>query len=455
MEPKPHRGPSQLRPVRDGIHNNDEDAAVTGLSGTTSVVTPDPKSLPRLFPSGGMTSLTEHLAWYGPLPSRSSDLIRDVEAAGLRGRGGAGFPTAIKMAAVAGRRGRAVVVANGTEGEPASSKDKTLLGSAPHLVLDGATLAAEAVGARSIIVCVERTQVASLTILTRAIEDRKRAGLDRVEITIEGAPDRYVAGEESALVHWLNGGEAKPTFVPPRPFEKGVGGRPTLVDNVETLAHVGLIGRYGSSWFRSLGTAEDPGTTLLTLSGAVARPGVYEVPGGSSLVSVLEGAGAVTDSLQAVLIGGYFGTWLPRSQLQEVDLGATSLRGAGSSLGCGMVFALSTDACGLEESARVARWLAGENAGQCGPCVFGLDSLAATLEGMVVGGWDAHASSERVQSLLHQIAGRGACKHPDGAVRFVQSTLRVFAAEIARHAEHGRCGRSAGHLPTPTPGAWR
>jgi len=415
---------------------------------------PGAGGLPRLFPAGGTPHLAAHLAWYGDLPVRGTGLISDVEAAGLRGRGGAGFPTAVKLAAVADRR-RSVVVANGTEGEPASDKDKTLLSVTPHLVLDGATLAAEAVGARSIIVCVERKQVETAAILAAAVEERRTAGLERVPIRLELAPDRYVAGEESALVHWLNGGEAKPTFVPPRPFEKGVGGRPTLVDNVETLAHIGLIGRYGAPWFRSLGTADDPGSTLLTVSGAVAHPGVYEVSAGSTLTAVLDGAGANAAELQAVLIGGYFGTWVPPAQVAALDIGARSLRGAGASLGCGVVFALPNEACGLEESARVTRWLAGENAGQCGPCVYGLDALASAMEAMVAGGWDARTSSERVQSLLEQISGRGACKHPDGAVRFVQSSLRVFAAEIAHHAQHGPCGGAVGYLPTPAPGAWR
>ena len=437
-------------------------AAPSAATPPTAGAIPDGARLPRLFPADDTRTLPAHRARYGPLPNRGSGLIDDVEQAGLRGRGGAGFPTAVKLAAVAGRRRRSVVVANGTEGEPASTKDQTLLTLAPHLVLDGATLAAEAVGARTIIVAIERSRVDTLAVVTEAIAERRAAGIERVEVRLEAAPDRYVAGEESALVHWLNGGEAKPLFVPPRPFERGVGGRPTLVDNVETLAHLGLIGRYGASWFRSLGTAADPGSTLLTVSGAVARPGVYEVAGGSSLAAVLDGAGAVAGQVPAVLIGGYFGTWVPGAAIGEITIGAESLRRAGSSLGCGVVFALPEDACGLHESARVARWLAGENAGQCGPCVYGLDALAGVMEAMVVGGpalgsmsSGSRTAAERVQQLTDEIAGRGACKHPDGAVRFVQSSLAVFAAEVARHAEHGPCGAAVGHLPTPMPGAWR
>ncbi len=415
----------------------------------------DPGALTRLFPSSTGLTLDEHLAHYGPLPRGGAAVIDAVELAGLRGRGGAGFPTAVKLRAVAGRRRRSIVVANGTEGEPASGKDKALLVHAPHLVLDGATVAAETVGAREIVLCVERNRPSTLAAVTAAVADRRARGVERVPVRVEVAPDRYVAGEESALIHWLNGGEAKPTLVPPRPFEKGVGGRPTLVDNVETLAHLGLIARFGPAWFRAVGTDADPGTTLLTLGGAVGRPGVYEVAAGSSLRSVLESSGTDLTRIQAVLVGGYFGTWIPAAWIDHLTLGSESLRSAGASLGCGIVVALPDDACGLAESARVARWLDGENAGQCGPCVNGLGALATAMDALVEGGWGADAARRRVPELVDLIRGRGACRHPDGAVRFVQSSVQVFATEIEQHAHRGPCGAPVGLLPTPTPGAWR
>ncbi len=415
----------------------------------------EPASVRRLFPSAAGLTLDEHLTHYGPLPRGGPPVIDAVERAGLRGRGGAGFPTAVKLRAVADRRRRSIVVANGTEGEPASGKDKALLVYVPHLVIDGATVAAETVGAREIVVCVERNRPETLAAVASAVADRRRRGLERVSVRVEVAPDRYVAGEESALVNWLNGGEAKPTFVPPRPFEKGVGARPTLVDNVETLAHLGLIARFGPDWFRAVGTEADPGTTLLTLGGAVTRPGVYEVAAGSSLRVAIESAGADLSGIQALLVGGYFGTWIPVGQIDGLTLGGEDLRRAGASLGCGVVFALPNGACGLAESARVAHWLDAENAGQCGPCVNGLGALAMTVDALVQGGWGADAARHRVPVLLDLIRGRGACRHPDGAVRFVQSSVEVFAAEIAYHAQHGHCGAAVGLLPTPAPGGWR
>ena len=407
----------------------------------------------RLLPREPATRLAEHLDRLGPPPHvDGSRLIPVVERSGLRGKGGAGFPTAVKLAAVA-KRGRGVVVANGTEGEPASAKDKTLLAWAPHLVLDGAVVAAEVVGARQIVVCVDRNAGAAPAALELALEERRRARLDRIPIRLAYTPSRYLTGEESALVHWINGGEVKPTFTPPRPFERGVGGRPTLVQNVETLAHLALIARFGDAWFRSVGSAEDPGTTLVTLTG-VARPGVYEIAGGTPLTSLLGAAGTAPDQVQAVLAGGYFGTWLPATTALDARVGAASLQGAGSTLGCGAIVALPRQSCGLAETARLARWLAGENAGQCGPCVNGLPAIATAMERLVRG--DADGQGERhLRRWMGMVSGRGACRMPDGAVRLVDSALRVFAEEIVRHRRKGPCRAAALNLPVPAPEGWR
>src|SRR5207249_605571 len=204
---------------------------------------------------------------------------------GLTGRGGAGFPTAIKLRAVADSRARTVVVANGVEGEPPSAKDRFLLAQNPHLVLDGAEAAA-AVGARDVVIALAEGAAHARARMAAAIEARR--GTARARFQLVSAPDRFVAGEESALVQLLNGGPAKPTFVPPRPFERGVDGRPTLVQNVETLANIGLIARFGPAWFRELGTAAEPGTVLVTVSGAVRDPGVYEVELGMPLRQIIQ-----------------------------------------------------------------------------------------------------------------------------------------------------------------------
>ena len=410
------------------------------MSAAQALAPPRAEALPRLLagasPGGPAVSLDDHLLRYGPPPG-ARGLAGLVDAAGLRGRGGAGFPTGRKLAAVAGAGRRPIVVANGVEGEPVSSKDRTLMRHVPHLVLDGASLAAAAVGAREAIVAVGSGGRGHIDVLRAALAERRRRRVDRVSIRLEPVPQRFVAGEETALVSWLNGGPPKPTFTPPRPFERGVGRAPTLVQNVETLANVALIARYGPGWFRLLGTREEPGTALVTLGGAVAAAGVYEVPLGLPLPELLEWAGGATVPVRAFLVGGYFGTWVPAADALRCPLSDAGLASSGASLGARTIYALPERTCGLRQTARAASYLAGESAGQCGPCVHGLAAIAAALERLARPGADP-ADVRRVERWSGQVEGRGACRHPDGAVRLVRSALTVFADELERHVR-GRC----------------
>ena len=247
------------------------------------------------------------------------------------------------------------------------------------------------------------------------------------------------------LVHRLaeRGGEAKPTFTPPRPFEQGINKRPTLVNNVETLAHVALIARHGAAWFRSEGDADEPGTQLLTVSGSGAST-VLEVPTGTTVKDLLQATGHVLADTQAVLVGGYFGTWLPMSLANGVALTHRDLRASGGALGAGILFALPAGSCGLLETARVAAYLAGESAGQCGPCFNGLPAIATAVQRLAVGPWN-DASMADLDRWLDVVPRRGACHHPDGAVRFVLSALSVFADDVARH----RAGRPCAGVGMP------
>jgi NADH:ubiquinone oxidoreductase subunit F (NADH-binding) len=372
-------------------------------------------------------TFAEHLAAYGPLETAGPGLIDTLEASGLRGRGGGGFPTGAKLAAVLGVPGRPVVVVNATEGEPASSKDRALLRTSPHLVLDGAAAVAAAIGARDVIVAIGRRAKTEAALVTAAIRERR----DPVAWRVSGIVDGFVAGEETALLNGLAGGPAKPTVKPPYPYERGLGGAPTLVQNTETLAHVALIARFGAHWFRSCGTTAEPGTALVTVSGAVARPGVYEIELGTRLSALLTQAGGASEQLGAVLVGGYFGGWT-----RDREHALTSAAG----LGAGVIVAFPRAACGLREGARVARYLADESAGQCGPCVHGLDALASGLEAIARGrGPD---DRPRLARWAQDVAGRGACRHPDGAARFVQSTLATFEDEVLLHLQSGRCSGS-------------
>ncbi|WP_084210524.1 NADH-ubiquinone oxidoreductase-F iron-sulfur binding region domain-containing protein [Pseudonocardia acaciae] len=403
-----------------------------------------PRLLAGWLETGRPADLDEHRRRYGEPPRAefagrrgARRLVELVGEAGLRGRGGAGFPTARKMATVVSAttpRRRPVVVANGCEGDPTSGKDRLLLHCAPHLVLDGLALAAHAVGADQAILCVHRDSplVESLEAAIAARPD------DPADVHLVTVPRRYVASEASAVVNFLTTGDARPTSVPPLPAERGVQGRPTLVDNVETLAHLALLARNGADWFRARGTEDSPGTTLVTLDGAVVRPGVYEVDMGVSAGHLLRLAGGTTGPIQALLLGGLGGNWLPAAG--NMSLAHFDYAAAGAGLGVASLLALPLDACGLTVTATILRYLAEESAGQCGPCMFGLPALAEDLEALAAGTADADIP-DRLRRRLGIIPGRGACAHPDGAVRLAASTLRVFTDDIAEHLHRRPCGR--------------
>ena len=410
---------------------------------------------PGLLPGAGTVpvDLRAHLAMYGPLrtPGGRDGLLREVAGAGLTGRGGAAFPVARKLAAAAEARPAPVVVGNGAEGEPASSKDRSLLWLSPHLVLDGLQLAAGAAGSRSAVLYVPRNERLHGR-LAGAIAERAAAGMDAARVELVTAPDRFLAGEESALVSRLADRPALPAYRPVRGLPRLASGRPALVQNVETLAHLALIARYGAAWFRKAGTEAEPGTMLATLHLADGRTSVVEVPLGAGLAGLLgldrgpgpaESGAAGPDvpsafgPVQAVLVGGYHGAWLPAAEAAALPLANAALRPLGALVGAGVLAALPADRCGLAETARVVRYLALESAGQCGPCFNGLPRIAAAVGHLAGPRPDprARADLERWAGL---VTGRGACHHPDGSVRFIRSALRVFAAEAGLH-EQGQC----------------
>ncbi|MGA7172065.1 MAG: NADH-ubiquinone oxidoreductase-F iron-sulfur binding region domain-containing protein [Candidatus Dormiibacterota bacterium] len=407
----------------------DHDPAGSGIAGPLRVLAgpdgPDPEWL------------TGHLARLGPPPHQL--LIDQVRAAGLRGRGGAGFPAGQKMAAVRAKSqsgGASVVVGNGVESEPASAKDRVLLCRRPHLVLDGLQLAGSLVHADRLIVALGRDGQA-IRVLREALIERRTRMLGEISVELVTTPGGFVAGEETALTSWVAGAAPNPRPVPPRPFERGVGGRPTLVHNVETLAHLALIARFGAEWFRTRGLEDDPGSCLVTVSGEVDRPGVYEVAIGTPMTSLLRGAGW-DDSSRGLLVGGYFGTWIAPDAAAQMRFCRSDLEQLGAAPGSGVIVVLAPTLCGVREGARVLRWLAGESSGQCGPCLRGLPAIAGVLERLADPSSAAEASVSQLLRWCDDVQGRGACHHPDGAVRLARSVVRTFASEVASH-QAGRC----------------
>jgi NADH:ubiquinone oxidoreductase subunit F (NADH-binding) len=375
-------------------------------------------------------ALDDHQAVHGGLPP-SDGLLARVEAAGLRGRGGAAFPTAVKLATAA-KGARPVVVVNGAEGEPMSAKDRVLLTRIPHLVLDGALVSAQAIGAREVIVAAPRGMLPGLA---AAVRERNGRETGRVRWRLEESPDTFVGGEETALLAHLEGRPALPRIRPPLPAQRGLRGRPTLVQNAETLAQVALIARYGPDWFREVGPAEHPGTTLVTLSGAVAQPDVYEVPLGFPIGAMAALAGGALEPIRALLVGGYFGAWIDGDG-EGLTLDNASLGRSGAAVGAGVVVVLGASACPVAEVAALADWLSDASAGQCGPCVHGLAALADLLH-RIESGQTVPGDSKRLSRWTAMVRGRGACGHPDGAARMLASAARVFAHELADHAQRG------------------
>ncbi len=364
-----------------------------------------------------------------PLPRIDAGaLIQLVEAAGLTGRGGAGFPTARKLTSVAGHG--PVVVGNAMEGEPLSSKDAVLLTRSPGLVIDALTLLGDALGARRLVLAVGPEIPAAPV--------QRAAHGSRVKVmTLEGG---FVAGQESALVSQINGRGAIPGDPLVPVFRRGVDERPTLVLNAETLAQLALVARHGPHWFRSLGLQDDPGTFLATLSASsptlMAHPGVLEVPRGTPLREVLQAADTDLDRVAATLVGGYHGAWVPAAAL-DVPLSRSALAEFGATPGAGVLHVLDRDTCPLRLAATVAGYLAGESARQCGPCVNGLPRMASTLQRLASPGAPATLVPE-IERLRRLVNGRGACAHPDGTARFVASTMRVFADHVDDHL-NGTC----------------
>jgi len=269
-----------------------------------------------------------------------------------------------------------------------------------------------------------------------------------MRLSVMAAADEFVAGEASAVVHWIERGVPKPRAARHRLSERGLHGRPTLVQNAETLAHLALITRYGAGWFRAVGTAREPGSMLVTLAGAVKDPGVYEVAIGTAVGEVLSLGGGCSCPPGALLIGGYYGAWVDPERAAAVPLSSEGLRVLGAGPGAGLLAALPADGCGLAETARIARYLAQASAGQCGPCVFGLDAIAGQLSRLARG---REPDLARLHRWLGQAgSSRGACKHPDGAVAMIISALALFGPEIDRHAAGWCSGTQTGVLPVPT-----
>ncbi|MEO3808962.1 NADH-ubiquinone oxidoreductase-F iron-sulfur binding region domain-containing protein [Sphaerisporangium sp. B11E5] len=385
-----------------------------------------------------------HRRVHGHMPRLPiDDLIALAELGDLRGRGGAGFPFARKLRAVvdsAGRRGAPItVVVNATEGEPAAHKDKVLLSRAPHLILDGADLVARALSAVEIVVGVAHGGPGERSLLNAIHE---RGITDAVRVV--RMPDRFISGEGGALVRGINGERPIPPGRKVRAADRGVGGMPTLLSNAETYAQLALLAMLGVDMYSSVGMPSEPGTVMLSVTGSARRPAVVETPTGVRLREILDLCDATVG--QGVLVGGYHGKWMSAEAAERAEVSRAGFEALGGALGAGIVIPLGWESCPLGETARVARYMAGQSAGQCGPCYMGLPDLAQAFGALA----DGHGHIDAVQRAAATMRGRGACGHPDGTSRFVLSAIDVFAEDVMTHSAYGTCGLpTRGVLPLP------
>jgi NADH:ubiquinone oxidoreductase subunit F (NADH-binding) len=399
-----------------------------------------PGCAPRLLrEQPGLQTVREDYAAYrdqgGYRPLAAADeLLDEVERSGLLGRGGAAFPLAVKLRTVRdnGIRGKVstVVVANGEEGEPASIKDRWLVRNRPHLVLDGLRLAATIVVADRAHVYVSDPESARSAETALSELDADTLG---VSVAVRMVNPGYIAGEETAAVRALNGGPVKPTDKPPRPFEVGVGGRPTLVSNVETLAGLPYIQQHGSSAFRDQGTPRSPGTLLVTVTGADRPPGLYEVPHGLPVTELLALHGVSNDRVRGALMGGYFAGLLNRDVL-DATLDHETFQRLGSGLGCGAISVI-TDDCPVAVAASVLAYFDRENAGQCGSCFNGTAAMAA-VAGALRDGVATDEDLTRLRRWSVVLRGRGACATLDAATNIAASLLDQFPRSVQHHLDN-------------------
>lgn len=377
-------------------------------------------------------------------------VLAEVEASGLRGRGGAAFPVARKWQfAVETPAERKYLVCNGGEDEPGSRKDRYLLENYPHKVLEGVLLASFAVGAREAYLYVNREYESALASVERALAEAEGAGYvgERlfgsdagVVVRVHRADTTYVAGEDSAAIESLEGKQALPRQKPPYPATAGLQGMPTVVNNVETLANVPAIVARGGAWYRSLGTPDSPGTMLFTTMERVRRPGIYELPFGAPFRTLYEEcAGGLDDQrpLKAILPGGPSSGFLLPDAL-DLPLDYQAFREAGSALGCGVMTFYPEGNCMVEETLRIAEFFAAESCGQCPACQSETQQLARILQ-QVQAGKAPPTVLGMVDRVIQFAKGKGFCSLINMPGPPITSAIRLFPDDFQHHVEHGTC----------------
>jgi len=393
---------------------------------------------------GGYEALTK------ALKSTSEEVIQTISNAGLRGRGGAGFPTGKKWAFTRECAEQPhYLILNGGEDEPGSKKDRVLMENLPHLVIEGVILGAYAVGASKAYLYINANYETATKNIMDGLAEAKAAGyLGKnvlgsgfdLDIELIPAPHNYVAGEDTAVIEVIEGKKAWPRQKPPFPVTVGLFGKPTLVNNVETLANVAPIIHRGAEWYKTFGTAEAPGTMVFSLSDDVNRPGVYELPFGTSLRYLIEQCGGGVKGnakIKAIMPAAPSSAFLPPDKI-DTPLDPTSMRNAGSALGCGVVRLFTEGTCMVEEVLKISEFFTAESCGQCAACRMETNTLTTLLK-KVQQGQGGQPILEQFGKVLAFNKGKGFCNLIAMPGPPIESALKLFPADFEAHLSTGKC----------------
>ncbi|MHB1286857.1 MAG: complex I 51 kDa subunit family protein [Leptospirales bacterium] len=405
-------------------------------------------SLETYRKNGGYQGLIRAVTELSP-----AEVIGQVRDAGLRGRGGSGFPTALKWEKVSTHRLREkYVVANGSEGEPGSHKDHFLIDTNPHQILEGIVIASYAVQAQKAFFFIKESFPEGIQRLLRAKEEAQAEGLIgknilgsqySVDVEIFVGPSAYIAGEETALLEALEGRPPRPRPKPPYyPTDRGLYNAPTVVNNVETYAHVSHILRNGPVWFKERGLPKSPGTMVFAVTGSIRNPLVVELPLGTSLRTLIEeyaGGPLPGETITGFYPGGPSFGILPHKDI-DVALDYDSLRSLGSGIGSGGVIVLSDKDCPVATATEFSRFYETGSCGQCPPCRIGTENIHDLLD-LLEDGKGSDETVKRILRISEMIKGRGNCGLITASAYSVETLIKHFPEELSIHLSDGSCSR--------------
>ena len=379
-----------------------------------------------------------------------AQIIDEVKKSGLRGRGGAGFPTGLKWSFInRDTPGDKYIVCNSDEGEPGTFKDRDILRYNPHALIEGMAIAGYVTGARVGYNYIRGEFWEPYERFEAALEEARAAGfLGRgllgsgfdFELYTHLGAGAYICGEETALLESLEGKKGQPRYKPPFPAQYGLYGRPTIINNTETLASVPDILRNGGDWFRDIGVEKSGGPKLFSVSGNVNKPGNFEVPMGTPFAELLEMAGGIKDGrkLKAVIPGGSSAPVIPGEQMMELTMDYDSIARAGSMLGSGAVIVMDDSNCMVKVLERMAYFYYEESCGQCTPCREGTGWMYRVIHRIETGQGRQH-DLELLDDVAAKIQGRTICALGDAAAMPVAGMLKHFRDEFQYHIDHGKC----------------